>query len=79
MKLKGKESKLRKSFTTSGVGTGAVGEAALLSPRLSGRISAHGQQGHILSLLFAETTTSETNTPCAVLKQVQAKQAFEEA
>lgn len=60
MKLKGKESKLRKSFTTSGVGTGAVGEAALLSPRLSGRISAHGQQGHILSLLFAETTTSET-------------------
>lgn len=60
MKLKGKESKLRKSFTTSGVGTGAVGEAALLSPSLSGRISAHGQQGHILGLLFAETTTSET-------------------
>lgn len=42
--IKGKGKQAAKKLTTSGVGTGAVGEAALLSPRLFGCISASSTQ-----------------------------------
>lgn len=62
MKLKGKESKLRKSLRHQEWEQELWGRQhccphaylAAFQP------AAHRQQGHILGLLFAETTTSET-------------------
>jgi len=61
-KIKGKGKPAAKYHKTSTVGMGAVGEAALLSPFNLAilKLAAHRQQGHILSTVCAETTTTET-------------------